>query len=304
MSFLNRRAPQVPRLSTASLVVAPTAIGVSVQRLNRPYAAHWHDFHELFLVTGGCGVHFRNGREELVSRGSLGVVTPLDVHGFQPAADTTLDIVNVVIGVETLSERPASGRTVVLDANVMDTVRNDLDRLGSEVSGWCPGWQVAAHATLQRIMVDAARVGAVASRELPLVQTSVTEIGLVPAVVPLSPPIRAALTILEREFAGPLSLIELAERVHLSPAYLSDRFHREVGQRFAGYRRHLRLRFAAALLAQTDLPVGVVRARSGHLNTAHFCRIFRREFGCSPSDYRSRRRADGSAPASLLPSQF
>ena len=44
--------------------------------------SHTHDYYEFFLVVKGRAVHRVNGAEIVVGRGTLAVVRPRDVHGY------------------------------------------------------------------------------------------------------------------------------------------------------------------------------------------------------------------------------
>lgn len=57
----------------------------------------------------------------------------------------------------------------------------------------------------------------------------------------------------------------------------------------ARYIKVSRLRRAAVLLAESDIPVSVVSAESGFENLSHFSRCFRAEYGMTPSQFRSRK---------------
>jgi AraC family transcriptional regulator of arabinose operon len=48
------------------------------------------------------------------------------------------------------------------------------------------------------------------------------------------------------------------------------------------------MRHAATLLEATDLDIGQVAAASGFVSPFHFSRVFRREYGLPPRDYRAR----------------
>ena len=56
------------------------------------------------------------------------------------------------------------------------------------------------------------------------------------------------------------------------------------------YLIRLRLSHAEALLAGTDLPMTEVAERSGFDDSNYFSRVFRRNRGCSPREYRKQRR--------------
>lgn len=57
--------------------------------------------------------------------------------------------------------------------------------------------------------------------------------------------------------------------------------------------RLLRVRKAADLLANTFLSVKEVMCEAGLTNQSHFVRVFKREYGLTPTRYRASRVGDG-----------
>ena len=107
-----------------------------------------------------------------------------------------------------------------------------------------------------------------------------------------------AVQIVEAEYAGELSLDDIARRVASSRRQL-QRAYSEIGR--TTFREHLtavRMERAAELLAGRGLTVREVAHRVGYRQPAQFAKAFRRHHGASPSDFRSSARfsRDGSGP--------
>ena len=98
--------------------------------------------------------------------------------------------------------------------------------------------------------------------------------------------IQKALLCLNRDFASPLTLTEVAGRIHISPCYLSDLFSRIVGCRFVEYLTRLRLERARAMLREEACSVSEIAAACGFGTVSNFTRAFRRAFGTAPSLWR------------------
>jgi len=106
-------------------------------------------------------------------------------------------------------------------------------------------------------------------------------------VTSADPRIRFAIALMERQRAEPLSIVELARAVNLSPAHFTELFRREVGQSPARVWRELRLDHARDLLQTSFLSVKQVMAASGWNDPSHFCREFKRRHGRSPQAFRA-----------------
>ncbi len=103
--------------------------------------------------------------------------------------------------------------------------------------------------------------------------------------------------ILHAEFAEPLGVTALAERVAVHPVTLARGFQRAFGCPVGAYLRRVRLDWAADRLLATDAPIGAIAAAAGFADQSHFCRVFRRETGQSPAEWRGRRRPAGGTPS-------
>ncbi len=99
-------------------------------------------------------------------------------------------------------------------------------------------------------------------------------------------PSRRAAEYIDRHFAEPFGVAELAERLYLSPDYLRQLFRAEFGESPLRFLLRKRLENAARLLRTTDLPIQIVGERCGIENQYYFSRVFRKFHGCSPSEYR------------------
>jgi AraC family carnitine catabolism transcriptional activator len=102
----------------------------------------------------------------------------------------------------------------------------------------------------------------------------------------LSPPVRAAIALIESSVAEPLPVPALAARLGLSQRQLERRFKAEVGCTVVQFGLLLRLQHARVLLIATRLSVREIAAASGFDTLQHFSASFARCFGRRPSAYR------------------
>jgi len=89
----------------------------------------------------------------------------------------------------------------------------------------------------------------------------------------------------EARMAEDVSLVALADHVHLHPVYLSKVFKSETGTTLTDYVYRQKLGKAATLLKQTDMRIYEIAARVGYEST-YFMKVFKKHFGITPQEYR------------------
>lgn len=102
-----------------------------------------------------------------------------------------------------------------------------------------------------------------------------------------NPYVESALTQIEKRYAEPLTLKDIAEELHINSSYLSRLFSRYVGSSFSTCLIHARINHAKELLTFTNLSVEEISARCGFCNASHFIRIFRQHEDLTPYQFRT-----------------
>lgn len=83
-----------------------------------------------------------------------------------------------------------------------------------------------------------------------------------------------------------LSLDILAEKVYLTPHYLSNIFSQEKGIGLNKYIKNVRMEKAQELLLDTNMKISDICEKVGYSNVSYFCKTFRTEYGMTPEKYR------------------
>ena len=92
--------------------------------------------------------------------------------------------------------------------------------------------------------------------------------------------------LLHERSPAPASLSELAAEVGMPVALLARSFRREFGVSVGEYARTMRLEWAAAQLAATELSLARIAVEAGYADQSHFTRSFRAWAGVTPGRYR------------------
>ena len=101
-----------------------------------------------------------------------------------------------------------------------------------------------------------------------------------------STPVRKAITHIDSDLNGELSLKALAELQGMNPSYLSSLFHKETGQTVTDYINQQRMHLAVRLLSTSDLQIQTVAQHCGIHDVNYFTKVFKRYVGKTPKQFR------------------
>lgn len=83
-----------------------------------------------------------------------------------------------------------------------------------------------------------------------------------------------------------LTLSRVADIVHVSAAYLSEMFAKETDENFVEYVTRIRMTEAKRLLKDYSMKTYEIAERIGYPDASYFSKVFKKQVGVSPSDYR------------------
>ena len=225
---------------------------------------HGHDFFELEYIIKGSGIYEIDGKSYPIKEGMLFFLTPADVHTIKSA---DMELINVMFtsGGEILpfdfgsaTEFPTESRGLVYEL-LSELVRVcESDRSYSRLLLKCV-FNKLAHTDVAREKAN-------------------------------EPYISKTITYIMENFRKGISLEDAAENVGLSKSYLSDYFAKQTGINFKEYLDNLRFTYARTLLEFTDNAIDDAYQESGFKDYANFTRRFKKKYGCTPSEYRKKRR--------------
>ncbi|ASV67020.1 MULTISPECIES: response regulator transcription factor [Cytobacillus] len=93
--------------------------------------------------------------------------------------------------------------------------------------------------------------------------------------------------IIQQEYSEKITLNYLASKSHMNPAYLSRKFHEEVGLGFSEYLNDYRLNIAKKMLIeQPTLSIHTVSEKCGFNSQHYFSQMFRKLTGMTPREFR------------------
>jgi AraC family transcriptional regulator len=203
----------------------------------------------------------------------------------------------------TLSLAPANGLTMPLGAthgarfgrsgarivivkpnDVTSRVAQYFDRLTELRGGGLPwlAWRLAAELRAS----DTAAPLAAEGLALELLAATRREAGVRRRATRAPSWLHAAEELLRTRLEDCVRLRELADLVGVHPVHLARVFRAHYGVSVGEYGRRLRLDWAAAEVARSDMPLARIAARAGFADQSHFTRLFKERVGTTPAAYR------------------
>ncbi len=245
---------------------------------------HWHDYYELELIVGGKGAHVFNGERYPLGRGCAYLLTPKDFHTVIESEEEPLALYNInfneqILPPDILQQLTNAPRGITVRFDEGDTQRFSAlcDEMIAESNGEGAHRRELLSALFTQLLIALIRRGA-ANESLDSKQ-------------PQQPRVGRVIAHLKAHFREPITLAECARMVYLTPNYLGEIFFRETGMRFQDYLRRLRFDYAVDLLRMTDITVDAISYHAGFPSASYFASLFRREYGITPTQYRSRLKA-------------
>ncbi len=102
----------------------------------------------------------------------------------------------------------------------------------------------------------------------------------------LHPSILEAVGYIKANYMNNVTLEEVGQHIHVSPAYLSRLFLKEIGETFVDFLTKLRIEKAKGLLSGTKFTVYEIAEKVGYQNSKYFMKIFKKVTGITPGEYR------------------
>lgn len=95
---------------------------------------------------------------------------------------------------------------------------------------------------------------------------------------------------LDKNYTMDISLETIAQKFGFNASYLSRRFKQKYGMGMIDYITRLRMQKAKEILVTTNLNIYNVSAQLGYKDEKYFSRVFTKETGLSPNQYRKKKK--------------
>ncbi|WP_045383142.1 helix-turn-helix domain-containing protein [Vibrio campbellii] len=257
------------------------------------FAAHKHDFSELFLVVSGSGKHTVAEYEYPLHKGDVFVINGDIEHGFRDV--NKLKIINLMFDSNTPffeipSMRQLSGyqamfkvepiarqtteykAKLTLDRQQLPEIERLLSVLQAEYEASQPGFEVMLTSLMQQLVIALSRMYQDQSQELP--QTTLA--------------LSRALVFIEQHFSDVgVNSDAIAKAAFISKRQLERLFRQFLDTSPNQYLRDVQLNYATKLLCEeNERSVQHIAEQCGFSDSNYFSKCFKQKFQHSPRSYR------------------
>ena len=241
--------------------------------------SHWHEYIELhYVVKGNVSIkvsnnHIQAGPEELV------LINSNELHS-GASLDQRMQAIVVVFDMKMFS-RELADRNIIFQSLVKDDpyIAKLIKDMYAEYIGELIGYQLSCKGLLMCLIAHLVRHYTLEelTNQDNLKRTKNLE------------RLNKTITYIHNNFHEPLNNKKLADLVHLSEGRFNHLFKEIMEVPPLQYVNRIRLKKAAELLRKENMTISEIAYVVGFNDYNHFGRVFRRHYGCTPSQMREGR---------------
>lgn len=249
---------------------------------------HWHGEFEINYIRSGMG-EFIGGDEKLICKeGDIILMMPNVLHGIYPCGNHALLYDTIVcrpamLGVAENDRCTAECMRPIMYGSMGACIQITKSSAGYE-NIQCITEEIFVAAKTNTAQADMLLKSSLLKFFWLLLQKD--DISFKPVENSRSELMRPALEYISEHFCEPLTVTQLAERVHLSKSYFMERFRETAGVSVMEYIIRLRVQKACELLTTTEKTAAETAFECGFCNLSNYNRQFKRIMGITPNAYR------------------
>lgn len=247
------------------------------QKYSMLYSLHGHNFYEIFFVTNGNAMHRCNNELSKLSRGSIVLIRPDDIHQY---LDTSEDFsfYNLVFSKETAEK--------IFSLYDRDIITNLITS------------KVAPHLSVPANLVQGISNKFTEDIETTDLQSrSFFNVALLTSLIPLFIQFTNSIDDIPLWFQELLDIIDRNKNYTKGLSYLysvatrskehvSRNFKKLIGVTPTEYINNKKLNYSSNLLKQTNYEIVDISQMAGFNSHSHFYHLFKEKFNMSPREYR------------------
>jgi len=232
---------------------------------------NWHDNIEVLYCVEGSGTIFCNSTEYHMQKGDIVVINSNYLHG--ASAEEQLKYYCLIVDLGFLEENKLPLDKLELDCHVVTyDARHLYEAVIREVQKQDPYRDAGIRTAVLQLMVYLCRYHSTIKAENTKTENDIHD------------SIKSAIGYVRANYAGKLTLEEVADRVGLSKYYFAREFKKATGMTLVTFINTYRCRNAIKLLSRKHCSIHEAAQKSGFENDSYFSKTFKNLMGYLPSE--------------------
>jgi AraC family L-rhamnose operon regulatory protein RhaS len=259
------------------------------------HPVHKHNYSEIIFIRRGNGKHSINHNTFAYAPGDVFLLGPEDYHYFEIETITQfcyIRFTEVFIKDNTSTKHETWQRTIEFLLNTPYQSRGSIVKLEEEKGLLNHLLAVLMHEYDHRqvgsyeVIMDSMMKSILSILARNMIKQAFAE-GAVPVS---SKPIENMLIYIRQNIYAPekLRIDHLAENFNYSPSYLSVFFKRQVGESLQQHILKYKLKLIENRLRHSTMSISQISHEFGFSDESHLCKLFRKYYGITPGDFRSK----------------
>lgn len=247
---------------------------------NINYLSHSHEEVELVYVVSGMVSAVTESGEKELSKGDICFFMPGEIHSFASAAPNSLYIFK--LSSKAFSESFDFAFIRLLDNAVTpkhplySVFLSDIQEIAAEAKEMEPGYEFAVRSRTNHILM-------LIIRQLHYERIEITQKKALASRLAFLKEVNAYI---DKNYESPISLEQMALHLNLSKYYFAHYFKEVTGIPFFEYLTRCRLTKAIDLISLSTDAMTEIAFKCGFSSTRSFNRMFKKEFGKTPTEYK------------------
>lgn len=250
---------------------------------------HSHTYYELVYVLSGFALHFCGAHSTLLTAGDMFIIPPGVEHSYvNPYRNgivnfmfcpedfiDAFDETDALPGLRELFSHNPPDAPVVLHVDIGErrSIENTFEKIKAERRERQAGWRTSLKMRMVSLLIKYSRLYAAQFSEKHTLNGGYSYVLLI-------------LEYVERNYAGDITMEDLAAVARLNPDYMSRKFKNLMGMSPSEYVRKFRVAKAMELLCTTDITVAGIASACGFSDVCLFSRVFKNVTGITPIEFR------------------
>lgn len=249
---------------------------------NNMKSQHYHDAYEIYLQIEGERYLFLDDICYTLKKGDFVILNPFDIHYMESRDINYYERYVMNFHKESL--------LCILNESELNAMFSNIDtcvlHLDDEQAA-------SVYSYLKQIDIFSKKTGFLSEKlvysevfQLLMMLKDISENARLITSQNTPPEIITAIDYINKNYYRDISLITIADTVHLSKYHFSRLFHNATGATFLEYLYNVRLTKVHKLLLDTKMSLQEVADKTGFSSSAHLSRIFKQAYNVSPREFR------------------